>query len=1498
MHSETEESSRTKSTFSRFLASILAAVLSVTGLVALGPAAVAAPVGISVSALHNGGPLADDAVVASGDKFTLRVVYDNGVDTSSPLTVGLPDGVTFDESSLQVPSGNTAIQSVDLVHGDVQITFYDTADWGETNQGVWDLDMTFDEVERTESQTITWTVGPETYTREVIVRDGDAQEESVSDHLAKSVDTSSFSEYVSVNQGVVTVNEDILEHEINYTLEMHTDRDTDRSEISITDELSEYLMYNQDSFEAEITTWDEIGWNSTTSDFEFNPEFEDNGFVYTGGVENPSELTVAYSAQVDPDQLDALTEALQAQFDAVEGTGGYGLGLANTVSFGEYGQRDTNITIGGNREESDSPSVVEDYLDKSAANTGLDQFVSFDESGNVVLDEDVVNHGIEYTLTVNSASERIGFTIADQLSEYLGYDEGSFEASIATSEDGGWTWDENPFEFEPEIDGNSFTFTGDIDEQSELTITYTASVAEGQLEALRDAIQQEFDDLGVEPGEYRVQLDNTVTFGGDQEREANVGIGNNRGDGEGPENVSNHFDKQAGETALSEFVSIYEGVVSVDDKILEAVINYTLTVNTDADTDRSDVTISDEISEYLTYDQDSFNAEITTWGPEGWNQETNDFDFEPEFSDNGFTFEGDIENPSELTITYSASITEAQREALEEALQGEFDALEVGYGNFGLNLENTATFGGETRRDDVPINGSAGEPPVPQPGDAFDKGADFESVNITTAEDGSIVPPQEITYTFSANLSQWDGNAEDGYLNDDDFTLDRNVVISDALPEQAEWDTSAEDFISGMELTQAEDFDGDSAAFAADDYVNQYAVVGQKLYINIGQDSETNAEISAKALITTTDGLTSSNDGGIERYELINDAQFTFNDDGDPYGSSVEVTLNDRGDGLEDEAKFSKTALDDDGPVYVEEGESATLEYRFQANGDWSNAVDVTNSYIVDHRDPNVFDFSDLEQTVESISGTLHGDAVSFDESHFDLSANDEGELVITLNESGIAAVEDSWAEPTAPYVVDIALNTVPLSDRQTLNVENSATLYGSDDYPLYWSETTSEASSYGDEAEVRKTIRDSFHEEWTQNLRVEIDEDGELIQDEYVYNLAFVPHGNYSSVEISSVVDELPKELEFVGFVDHDDVDTGANPTDGPQDIGGNLEAVYNEDDHTVSVQQQEGTLLEQQENISANVLVRIVEFEEDVPVANFFGSSSAEYTPSDGYPISIAKVNSQNDEVVINDPESRFQVFDSEDNVVVEDAFVEDGQLRVLDEDGEASGLVVREPGTYYVEETVAPEGYELSTDRIAVVVDTYGNSEQQTFENDPIPNVEIIKGDGDADEGTITNDANTEEDAEQYGHLETRDVVINVENTGTEDLVDVVLTDETQSGADIESLVWTLPNGDTVEATANDDGVLTAEWDGPWAVGETITGTATLTLTAGDELHTNLASVDAVGAASGTPVEDEDPYNADPADRDYAIGDYVWIDSNNDGVQDDEEEPLEDVTVALYN
>src|SRR5699024_9458728 len=39
-------------------------------------------------------------------------------------------------------------------------------------------------------------------------------------------------------------------------------------------------------------------------------------------------------------------------------------------------------------------------------------------------------------------------------------------------------------------------------------------------------------------------------------------------------------------------------------------------------------------------------------------------------------------------------------------------------------------------------------------------------------------------------------------------------------------------------------------------------------------------------------------------------------------------------------------------------------------------------------------------------------------------------------------------------------------------------------------------------------------------------------------------------------------------------------------------------------------------------------------------------------------------------------------------------------------------------------------------------------------------------------------------------------------------------------------------------------------------------------------------------------------EPADPTYAIGDYVWIDTNRDGIQDDNEDPLEGVTVVLYD
>ena len=146
---------------------------------------------------------------------------------------------------------------------------------------------------------------------------------------------------------------------------------------------------------------------------------------------------------------------------------------------------------------------------------------------------------------------------------------------------------------------------------------------------------------------------------------------------------------------------------------------------------------------------------------------------------------------------------------------------------------------------------------------------------------------------------------------------------------------------------------------------------------------------------------------------------------------------------------------------------------------------------------------------------------------------------------------------------------------------------------------------------------------------------------------------------------------------------------------------------------------------------------------------------------------------------------------------------------------------------------------------------------------PFVDIEKGDGSGT--TIINDADTMADGEVYTSGETREIVFIAENTGDEALREVTLTENALSGAEVVALEWTFPDGST--ATAQEvGGVLTAEWGATfgagtatWLPGEKITGKATLTINAAQDTHVDLATVNAIGALSSIPVEDEDPYNA---------------------------------------
>src|SRR5699024_8577841 len=90
------------------------------------------------------------------------------------------------------------------------------------------------------------------------------------------------------------------------------------------------------------------------------------------------------------------------------------------------------------------------------------------------------------------------------------------------------------------------------------------------------------------------------------------------------------------------------------------------------------------------------------------------------------------------------------------------------------------------------------------------------------------------------------------------------------------------------------------------------------------------------------------------------------------------------------------------------------------------------------------------------------------------------------------------------------------------------------------------------------------------------MDGHGNLVDQEQYYRIQFRPHGSFDNVPISTVTDELPDSVEFLGFVDTDEDPVDGDHSDGPVDIGGNLEARYDDDAGEVIIEQKSGTLLD----------------------------------------------------------------------------------------------------------------------------------------------------------------------------------------------------------------------------------------------------------------------------------------------------------------------------------
>ncbi|MCI1263191.1 MAG: Ig-like domain-containing protein [Tetrasphaera jenkinsii] len=167
-------------------------------------------------------------------------------------------------------------------------------------------------------------------------------------------------------------------------------------------------------------------------------------------------------------------------------------------------------------------------------------------------------------------------------------------------------------------------------------------------------------------------------------------------------------------------------------------------------------------------------------------------------------------------------------------------------------------------------------------------------------------------------------------------------------------------------------------------------------------------------------------------------------------------------------------------------------------------------------------------------------------------------------------------------------------------------------------------------------------------------------------------------------------------------------------------------------------------------------------------------------------------------------------------------------------------------------------------------------------PTPQVDIEKGDA------AGNDADTSDLAVDLGMSPgSTDLAFTVTNPGNEPLTTVAVKDVVVSNGTVTGLVCTFPDGSTGTT-----------WAGPWQPAASFDCTAKLAgVVSGAVPHRDSATVTAVGQTSKKPVTDTDDYWAKTSKTpSVCVGDYVWFDTNHNGVQDVGETGVPGVKLAI--
>ncbi|KUF07307.1 SdrD B-like domain-containing protein [Leucobacter sp. G161] len=866
----------------------------------------------------------------------------------------------------------------------------------------------------------------------------------------------------------------------------------------------------------------------------------------------------------------------------------------------------------------------------------------------------------------------------------------------------------------------------------------------------------------------------------------------------------------------------------------------------------------------------------------------------------GTSFEHTInaEQNSMYTLRYKAKIADERALAkLRDALQIELDKFKEDNGEltegktYSIELKNTATIAGAESWKSYYIAGETPTAPSPGIGDAFNKGTDLpENTKITLKEDGvTLDPALPVTYNFRADLTQFK-----------DFVgtkheLKRNVVITDDLPKNLEWLVSDEDFISAPYAPVA---GVTPEEFAGDAYVGKYMLDGQTLRINVGKDTEQKHAIKVKAQLVHVEDAVKTDDPENNPYfsalftGIKNNARFDYAK-GDGYWSGVEHkvgTGKKPGESVNDKTKFKKEGSTQ--PIVLEEGQKvAEIPFTFTVG---YGLGDAAKSAVVDHIDHNLLDVraGTLADIKASITGK-YDESYDLDGTSFELSLNEANDLVFTPTDAfPLPKGSGPASQPLDKgYKFTVTFPTKPLEGNEAVVVKNSASYLGEDSETVFTSKTQSSAGIGGREIDVKKTVYNPAKGKFTTNLRAELASDGSLVTDEFVYRIEFIPTLGYSKM-LYDINDQLVDNLEFVGFVNPDQVEDGATAGKGDYRIPGTeLTAKFSEADNRITVAKDQKI-----EGGKITVLffkVKIKDFVDGEGVENAIGPEKVTITPTNDMPLDISKINEMDPTGdPITDRDARFELRDAAGKVVIEDMYIVGGKLRLAGEkDGKKFDAVptVKTAGTYTVHELKAPKDFVKKTEPVVLVVDEDGTSQETKFFNTPRSAVKKVSvGD------YVWLDANRD----------------GIQDAGETPIEGVKLKLTGPNGQPVSDI-----DGNAVEPTVTDANGFYEFTDLP-ALEEGQTYTVSIvqddksTVKALEGLvptKENGTDDRALDSSTWTAVSRDDLVNDGDRDptldfgfhsKSVSVGDYVWLDIDGDGIQgtDKGETPIEGVKLVL--